>query len=252
MKTKTLPLHLRVLVIVFCHALSDSFGASVTLSTADSPFFPGRNNQGWWSDRIAQSPDNDNYFSGYLATTNTPNISRGYFTFDLSGIEGVVDAAAIDIRLAETKSPDPRETIGLYDISTSPLALNARDVVNPSIFDDLGTGRMYGSIEIAVGAPWEIILEIPLNEAAIADINAHIGGFFSIGASLLSLDQERVDEFVFGRSEGWPNHLIINVIPESTTLSLLIADTFLITATTWLVRFFRQYREKRFQRRKGF
>ncbi len=69
----------------------------------------------------------------------------------------------------------------MWDVTTSAAVLNANDGTSSAIFKDLASGIHYG--EVSVG-PYPFLLEIPLNAAAIADINAAAGGFFSIGGTL--------------------------------------------------------------------
>ena len=50
-----------------------------------------------------------------------------------------------------------------------------------AIFNDLGSGVQYASIGVP---PYDDPMVITLNAAALADINAAAGGFFSIGGTL--------------------------------------------------------------------
>ena len=149
-----------LLLSVLC--VPSVFAVPIVLSTADSPINSGSLNQGWWSDSRVQAIGNDNYFSGFLSST--PNTSRGFFSFDLSGVSGLVNSATLNLRLGGSLSPDLIETIGLFDVSTPVSTLHAKGVVDVSIFDDLGSGNSYGSAEIVVGSAQNSIIQISLNE----------------------------------------------------------------------------------------
>ncbi len=198
----------------------------VTLSTADNPINPGSNNSGWWSDSRASSTGNDNYFTGFLRST--PNTMHGYFTFDIPNLIGHVSAATLSIRLGNNGSPDRVETLGFFDVSTPATDLAARGFVDTAIFDDLGSGALYGTTQVVIGSSSTTILQIPLNQTALNDINANLGDFFSIGSSLLTLGQTSVDEQVFGFSAGFTNHLTLTVIPEPAT-GLMLLGLFALT-----------------------
>lgn len=206
----TIRILMQVLVAATMWILMPSASAAlVTLSTSDSPFNSGINNQGWWSDSIAQDPGNDNYLSGFSNQVT----HRGFFTFDLTNISGVVNSATISIRLGGQDSQDLIETIGLFDVSTSASLLNTKGQVDITIFNDLGTGTLYGSTDITIGSPMSTILQITLNQSALTDINAQLGGFFSIGSSLTTLDQAQFGEFVFGGTQEFANALTLDVAP---------------------------------------
>ena len=210
----------------------EGVAAPVTLSTADNPFTPGVLNQGFWSDTRAEAQGNDNYFTGYLEEAVVPNTARGYFSFDLSSLSGSVDAATLQIRLGGSESPDSVETLGLFDVSTDANTLSTRGVVDLGIYDDLGSGASYGTLDITVGQSRDTILQIPLSPAALADVNASLGSFFSVGATLLTLGQTQVNEFVFGNSIGRPNQLVLNVVPEPQTSTLLLLGLLAAAART--------------------
>lgn len=211
-----------VAVFILLVTASSLRAESVVLSTDSPPAFnPGTRNQGWWSDTIAQSAGNDNYFAGFL-DLGTPNSARGFFTFDLSTVAKQVSAATLRIRLAGSSSPDLVETIGLFDVSTDAATLNSKGVVDVSIFEDLGTGASYGSVDVVIGTPANTILEFPLNATALSDINSQLGGYFSVGASLVSLSDRQVDEFVFGSSQGLANTLELELVPEPASLGILL------------------------------
>lgn len=96
-------------------------------------------------------------------------------------------------------------------MSTEAQRLNRNNEVNAAVFEDLGTGTSYGTFEVSGSGEPSDILSLPLNEAALADINAAAGGFFSIGGRLLGAE---VQQFLFGDSgEGGVQRLVVETVP---------------------------------------
>jgi len=200
-------------------------------TTSQSQFDPGVDNQGWWSPS-GPGPTfdaNDNYFLGWTTIAH-----RSFFTFDISSLAGeTVTSARLELTRFGSASPDPTETIGLFDVSTDATVLNNNVGTSPAIYADLGTGISYGTFEVGVSGGRFDVLVFDLNGAAVADINASAGGFFSIGASILSLSfVPQVSEFFFSGSGTLGNEantgvqrlvVGINPVPEPGTLSLLAA-----------------------------
>jgi hypothetical protein len=193
------------------------------ISTAQKEINPQTKNQGWFSDKGPDFVTNENYFAGYLKTAaNPPTTVHGFFTFDPSAITGVVTSARLDVQLSSSKSPDATETVGFFDVDTNAELLN-RKQFDLGIFEDLGTGNLYATKDVAIGSPFNTILQVPLNTTGVADINSHVGGYFLIGTSLITLSSRGVDEFVFGSSQIPPNEVLLTleVIPEPSTFAML-------------------------------
>jgi hypothetical protein len=158
-----------------------SFAAIVTYTTADSMFNSFALNQGRWSTDGHNFNSTDAYSTGEF-----PGLSfRSFFTFDLSGLPGVVTSATLRVMrgFGSTSSEDIQ--LFLSDVTTPAVILNTSEGANQAIVDDLGSGESYGSFTIPKGGPpwvgnFEYLL-LSLNGSALADINA-AGGFFSIGA----------------------------------------------------------------------
>lgn len=192
-----------------------SSAAVITISTSDNPLNPGSDNQGWWRNGLANpGSSNDNYLS-------TPS-RRNYFSFDLSSVSGTVVSATLEVRRYDT---DPGATLELFDVSTSAVALAQRQIIDNAIYNDLGTGTSYGSF-LAIAGLSEDIMSFTLNAAALIDINATLGSFFSIGG-------QSSNGIHFGSSNEEPGNagpttnsiqqlvLVTVPIPEPGTLPLL-------------------------------
>jgi len=202
---------------------------AIVYNTSDSPFQPGFDNQGWWSDLwVNGGPNNHNYSTGAAGATGIRPARelRSFFTFDLSSLTGPVISATLELQNYSTNTG----TLGLFDVHTDTETLNNTGGTNNGIFTDLGTGASYGTFPVSGSLPTTHILSFQLNQQAIDDINAAAGGFFSIGGR--SMEFQAVPNFaetIFGSSGGdGPQRLIVEVIPEPTTLSIIALGAFLL------------------------
>ncbi|MBD1836609.1 PEP-CTERM sorting domain-containing protein [Coleofasciculus sp. FACHB-64] len=191
-----------------------------TFNTSDSPFTPGVDNQGWWNKIPVignTNTTNDNYYVG-----KNPQYGevRNFFTFDLSSLLATETVISARLELKRNSSAgDATETFGLFDVSTDAATLNNNTGMNAEIFDDLGTGKSYGAFEVTTDGDFNEILSFTLNSAAIADISASKGSFFSIGGALLSLNNSEFHEFLFGDSQdAGEQRLIIETAPKTTSV----------------------------------
>jgi Ca2+-binding RTX toxin-like protein len=178
---------------------SDVTAATATarfgFDTSDSQFLTGSDNQGWWSPVVHNENANDNYFVGISGGNH-----HNFFTFDLSSLKQRVRAATLKVRRfydAGTRI----ETFALFRVATSARKLNHNVGTSAAIFRDLGSGVRYGTFKVStVGRDANAVRRFPLDAAAVADINAARGHFFSIGGSLLSADHG--GEYLFSSSSG--------------------------------------------------
>ena len=194
---------------------------TVTYSTAQSQFLndTNTNNQGWYANNIATQDANDNYLTGKLGISDY----RSFYSFDLSGLSGVVTGATLRIRRG-SQTASATAQLNFWDVNTEASVLNKNDDINLDTFNDLGTGFSYGSFALGSGG-FSDVLSFNLNAAAWADIMA-ASGFFSIGASLATL----TPDYAFGNSQGNPVFLDITTsdavvptsnVPEPTSIALL-------------------------------
>lgn len=160
-----------------------SINGSTTLSTGQSQFDLGTNNQGWWSE--ANNFDgNDNYIVGNYNT----NFYNNFFTFDISEIIEPVTSVTLNLQryYGQSDLGSLIQSYSLFDVSTDAATLNNNEGTNSTIFDDLGSGQQYGSFNVAVSGNESEILSFSLNSNAIADLNSAISlnqQFFSVGGS---------------------------------------------------------------------
>jgi len=175
------------------------------LDTDEGNFDRGTENQGWWATRETNFDSNDNYLVG--APPDLDGTFRDFFTFDLSRLTERARAATLIVRRYRSAG-DAKEVLGLFHVATGARRLNNNSGLSDRIFRDLGTGTRYGRFPISPSGHGPVRLR--LNHAAVADINAARGGYFSIGGSLLSIDGR--EEFLFGRSgPGGVQRLVVEV-----------------------------------------
>lgn len=171
--------------------------------TSDSQFYPGVDNQGWWSPTASNYDGNENYIVGQAsAIVGQASAAkyRNFFTFDVSSLQGTVVSASLLLTCFQPLSPQPSEIYALSHVNTPPEVLNRNKGTSAEIYGDLGDGT-YGahSVTLASDCPeLRAILDLPLNDAAVADINA-ASQWFSIGGKLVTAFGD-TDQYLFGRS----------------------------------------------------
>jgi hypothetical protein len=171
-------------------------------------------NQGWWSNNAFNFNWNTNYIAGHTSIPISIN-ARNYFTFDITAL----NAHPCVTPLSATLSLERGEGAGpfflnyrLYSVETDPFVLAEKDNnPDPFIFNDLGSGTIYGSYFLTPGAGTDII-NLTLNQAGLnALIAAKQNGeqWFSIGGSLVP--QPLAGEvYRFGFTGGVPARLTVN------------------------------------------
>ena len=222
---RTIPCFCAVVVLLML-AVGPLEGATLFFNTSDSQFTPGVDNQGWWGNVATNNDPNDDYITGSF--TSQANETRSFFTFDLSSLSQTALSATLEVVRYSYLSPDPSETLGLFDVTTDAATLNNNTGPDAAIFADLGSGTTYGTFVIpAYSFSNTETLTFPLNAGAIANINASTG-FFSIGGALLSLNpSDGSYEFVFDTASGFGIQRLIvetaasSAVPQPSTLLLL-------------------------------
>jgi hypothetical protein len=180
--------------------LGDLASASVTLNAVD---------QGWWDSTGAHSSTNKNYLTGLSSTDH-----RSYYVFDLTAVSQAIAAAQLNLFNPTNgySSPDPTETLGIFDVSTPLTALQATGSGQTAIYNDLGSGTSYGSQTVSAASNGQLIA-IPLNAAAVSALNAARGTRTAVGGALTSISGT-ANQFVFGFTNG----------TETKQLVLTLAD----------------------------
>jgi large repetitive protein len=186
---------------------SDGFytsdGTGITSSTDPLPFE-------FFGTDLGSVPDNTGSYLTY----------RGFSTFDLSHdwngvpIHGTITSATLDILLFIWESLDSTETMVVHDVSTDPAVLVAGGPNNQAIFDDLGGGLTFGSIElhddpskdfldiratIDDGPTTDVsdVFYLPLSASAVTFARVSQPGFFSVGLDLTTAFDHLGESFSF-------------------------------------------------------
>ena len=207
-------------------------GAQAATYTFDtSNIAAGIHNLGNWSATGINADASTNYAVGYSAGTAW----RNFFTFNLASLapNQQIVSATLELRKWWYTSPDASETVQFFDVSTPAQVLNNNTGASATIFNDLGSGASYGSV--AIGAPSNPALpdtgatiSVALNGAALADIAAAGGGYFSIGGTCITCTTgptgQNSQNVFSGSSATGIQQLVIQTIPavpEPSTYAML-------------------------------
>lgn len=174
----------------------------VAVRTSQARFDEGVDNQGWWSNKERNGDDNDNYLVGECPDCESAARFRNFFTFKLPRVDGKVVAARLVVRRYRATG-NVTETLDLYNVRAAARQVNRNRGVDPEIYRDLGSGTKYGRFRVATkGVDPNSLVGFWLNRAALADINAARGRYFTIGGRLASASRtDKHFDSLFGFSE---------------------------------------------------
>lgn len=172
---------------------------------------------GWYSINGTHDPENENYIAGNPSCSLNCRNYRNFFVFDVSGIDDYISSAVFYLYTGAITEPG---TFTLYDVSTPiPILLEGGSGLF-TILDDLGSGEVFGNVDLKVGDSRKVI-EIDLNPNAFLAIRS-AGGLFAIGGSYSKTGWQ---EYAFGGSQVGAeqnlNKLIVQV-PSPITGSLVL------------------------------
>jgi hypothetical protein len=175
-----------------------------------------------------------NYVTGLSGT----QIRRSFFVFDLTGVYSPITAATLNLYNPSTdphiccqgyRSPSATETFNVFDVNTSLATLTGGGAGLTSVFDDLGTGSMFGSY-VASAADNGRVISIALNAAGLEALNHALGSVITFGGALGTVSGPG-EQFLFGFSMtsfagGDVRRLDLTTadvpqVPEPASLSLL-------------------------------
>jgi hypothetical protein len=167
--------------------------------------------QGWYDQYGVHNSGNTNY----LAAENYFPSYRNFFVFDVAPYAGSVTAATLRLF---TYTVSTSGTYSTFDVTTSMSTLLGGGSGLTSVYADLGSGTAYGSTGVATP---NVIIDIPLNSAAIAAINSS-GQYWALGGTFASTAQG----FAFGFSGSDREQELIletaapQAVPEPSTFAL--------------------------------
>lgn len=137
---------------------------------------------GWYVQSGTFDGTNSNYFAGESgAGFPDANHFHNWISFDLSSVSGTITSATLTLN-----SYGGVEGSGTYDVYAPTTPVSQLGVDNGvSIYDDLASGSVIGSVAYACGAATLFcapeVVTITLDAAGLAALNNDIGGAFAIG-----------------------------------------------------------------------
>ncbi|MGH9369550.1 MAG: hypothetical protein ACRD3M_18000, partial [Thermoanaerobaculia bacterium] len=129
--------------------------------------------RGWYLHTGRHMASNFNTYAGQNGSgTDRYN---AFFVFDLRGLTRPVGSGVLRLEIEAFFGPNTGERFTLYDVTTDVAQLVAGQTVRTDIYQDLGSGAVYGAgrgRRLDVGK----IIEVPPTAAALAAINRAAGG----------------------------------------------------------------------------
>jgi hypothetical protein len=170
---------------------------------------------GWYDVSGLHFAGNPNYIVGINESLNQ---FRDFFVFDLTGVTGTITSATISIVNPLSVNPAGK-TYTLHEVSTPIATLEDDQSGRTDIFDDLGTGTVFGSTP----GTSDPLVVFSLNAAGLAALTAAEGGSFAIGGELSPLTTGLIS-YMYGNSEeGVTLNLTTSApIPEPGSIALLL------------------------------
>ena len=157
---------------------------SITLQNTD---------RGWYDSTGQHIADISNYVAGYCPGVESgcalpdDREFRSFFAFSIpAGIAATSATLRLELHASGYLSPDAAETYLLYDVSTATDTLLAGGDGLTAIFDDLGSGILFGSKNIGASDQGTFV-EIALNTAGIESLTAAAGDTWAIGGRVADL-----------------------------------------------------------------
>ena len=128
---------------------------------------------------------NQNYVVGFTPGSFGDKTYRNLFVFDLSGVSESAASAELHLTRGSGGGLDPFATYTLYQVTASAAEVmdGGTNAEKEVIWNDLGSGVVYGSAQISNSSGATELVTVDLNAEALADINA-ADGLFVMGGAL--------------------------------------------------------------------
>jgi hypothetical protein len=157
---------------------------------------------GWYDSSGYHGSFNDNYLCGNSVSTPMP---RNWFVFSIPALTQQLASASLRIYTFGVASPQGSETFELRHVNTPVGALRLGGNGLTNVYADLADGVIYGS-RTFINAETYVFVNIPLNEAFLANVAAASGGTLALGGNLTTLNSSsNVNEYLFGNSGSLAN-----------------------------------------------
>jgi hypothetical protein len=182
----------------------------------------GASDAGWYSASGFHDPNNNNYFSGYSASSGAE--FRDWFAFDLPLLTAPVIDATLRVFTFEVRIPSGSATVELHHVSTPLATLTNGGTGLVNVFDDLGDGPVYATRAVAPNER-NAFITFPLGSNALANISSNLGQRFAIGGRLTSfLPGNTNDHTLFGYSYGSISNVQLILTLGSTNAPVLLSQ----------------------------
>lgn len=153
---------------------SDS--AALSLNTTQGEIAIQASDQGWWSPDAVNGSYNSNWITGdYFGT-----LWNDYFVFDT--VDALNGATVLSGSISIQDPADygsPPYPLTLWDVTTPIDVLETNASPNVAVYEDLGSGILYGSLSYDGGG----VATVDLDAAAISAINGN-SSEFAIGGTI--------------------------------------------------------------------
>jgi hypothetical protein len=187
---RTLTITLTLAVVIFASHAAPASAALIQINASDTGAYASDGNH---------TAANQNYITGQSGTER-----RSFFVFDLTSVYAPITSATLNLWNPNTnphpcclgyRSPSATETFNLYDVNTPVSTVTAGGTGLTNVFDDLGTGSLFGSY-VASAADNGKVISIALNASGLAALNGALGSIITFGGALGSLSGPG-DQFLF-------------------------------------------------------
>lgn len=167
----------------------------------------------------ARSQNGGIWGASYFTGIDSGQEWRANFVFSLAGVTTPVSAARLELQSYSFTSSVTTEAITFFDSAVG--AFSAADIAS---YSDLGGGTSYGTFSVGTGSGSTLVFT--LNAAALQALNANLGGTFSIGAALNSIDGSLLsgrEGLFFGSDASGSQSLVLtSAIPEPSTYAAIL------------------------------
>jgi hypothetical protein len=199
----------RVMLLITLAALALSGNALANTSSAIFAYTPGigtpgtlvldgnavtANFTGWYDETGSHSAFNPNYIAGVCGSSDACNGNdldqHDFFVFSIPS--GTYTSAVLQIYNPGVAAGDANDgyicpcgslTYTNWDVLTAIADLEASNSGRIDIYNDLGSGVQFGSVTVTAASDGTFV-NITLDAAALAAINAAAGGEFAIGGAV--------------------------------------------------------------------
>jgi hypothetical protein len=192
--------------------------ATTTLNWADS---------GWYKSSGEHFAGNTNYIAGYCDAVGclaNAGDFRNFFVFNTAPVAGTVTSGILRLRNGNVPVGG---VYSIFDVTTPITTLLMGGFGLTSVYDDLGSGVLYGSATVeSSDVVGRAFVDVVLNAQAIAAINAG-NGLFAIGGNFDST------MFAFGGTNTDERRQLIlqtNDVPEPSSVALSALGVGLVAA----------------------